>query len=84
LTRGVFGRFGTCSLSCVEYNSAVGVFERNKNPDLDLSNPDPESPFLNLLFVGEVVEPENIKQKKLSNFELCKFHARTISQMFEK
>ena len=70
LTRGVFGRFGTFSRSCVEYNSAVGVFERNKNPDLGLSNPDPESPFLNLLFVGEVVEPR--KQGIKTNIIQCK------------
>ena len=40
-----FCRFRTC----VEYNSAVGVLDRNKNPDLGLSSPDPESPFLNFL-----------------------------------
>lgn len=56
LTKGVFGRLGTFSLSCVEYNSAVGVLDRKRNPDLGFRSPDPESPFLNLFLVGE--EPD--------------------------
>ena len=41
--------FCSFNRTCVEYNSAVGVLDRNKNPDLGLSSPDPESPFLNFL-----------------------------------
>ena len=57
-TKGVLGLLGTFSRSCVAYNSAVGVLDRNRNPDLGLSNPDPESPFLNLLLVGAPPDPD--------------------------
>ena len=42
-------------------STKVFVVIENKNPDLDLSKPDPDSLFLNLLFVANVVKPENIK-----------------------
>ena len=57
-TKGVLGLLGTFSRSCVAYNSAVGVLDRKRKPDLGLSNPDPESPFLNLLLVGDPPDPD--------------------------